>query len=143
VKASVLSGGIVKSISFGLLLFTAGCQQNDTLFGMWQGDRDWKRVDGVSESVARALSAVNLNLKPNGVFELTDAGLPITGQWVRSGNSVTLTPQTFMNTSLGKQSEEVQKALRFEVNIVGDNLEYRLDNEKTPVRLKKAKTSKS
>ena len=67
------------------------------------------------ERVARALAAVNLDLKADGTFLLTDGGMPFEGNWTASGDTVNLKVTMFMNRNLERQSEDVQKQAIFSV----------------------------
>jgi hypothetical protein len=137
VKASVLSGGIGRSISFAVVILLVGCQQNESLYGTWQGDRDWKTINTTNEAAARALAAVDLVIKADGTFLLTDGGMPFGGKWRRSGDSIELIVETFMNADILKQTKDVQDAASFEVELQGDKLRYRPKDAKDWLELTK------
>jgi hypothetical protein len=115
----------------------AGCQSNESLYGKWSGSRDWKKVGAANELVARAVSAVDLTLKSDRTFELTDGGMPYEGEWSRSGDQIYLNVTMILNKRLDLESEQVKQAAQFELKVVGDTLKFKQALAEEVVELKK------
>jgi hypothetical protein len=109
------------------------------LFGKWEGDRDWKKLPVSNELAARAFAAVNLELKPNGNFILIDGGIPFTGSWVRTGDTIRLDIETYFNKSVGSQPEEVRNLMEFSLRTDGTSLWYRSKSDSKSLKFKKVK----
>ena len=104
---------------------------------MWQGDRDWKQINAETEAAARAFAAVNLELKMNGGFLLKDGGQPITGSWFRSGNTVELQPETYMNKPIEQMDPKARKQLVLSIRIDAGRLFYKFYADEQEIELKK------
>jgi hypothetical protein len=113
------------------------------LHGTWKGDRDWRKINTTNEAAARALSAIDLILKPDGSFTLTDGGMPFTGSWVQSGNMLDLRVETFMNTTLDRQTKAVQDASQFVVEYQNGDLHFRAKTEEGSTVLKRSESKKT
>ena len=124
-------------------VFLTGCANNRALFGKWEGDRDWKKLPVSNELAARAFAAVNLELKPNGNFILIDGGIPFTGSWVRTGDTVRLDIETYFNKSVGSQPEEVRNLMEFSLRTDGTSLWYKSKSDTSEIILKKSENQKS
>jgi hypothetical protein len=113
------------------------------LFGKWEGDRDWKKLPVSNELAARAFAAVNLELKSNGNFTLIDGGIPFTGSWVRTGDTIQLDIETYFNKSVGSQPEEVRNLMEFSLRTDGTSLWYKSKSDTSEIILKKSENQKS
>ena len=132
-----MKAGIGISISVGLALILAGCGHGTTLSGMWKGDRDWKALGLDSEAVARAIAAVNLNLKSDGSFVLQDGGIPYTGSWTQSGSDVNLKVETILNRPVVLQQESIQMQTDFKLHVVGGRIFFKSPADTKEFELKK------
>lgn len=109
------------------VLFAAfGCHRSDAdIIGSWQGDRDWKKIETTSEPAAKALAAVNLEIKVSGRFLIQDGGVPFEGNWVREGDSVRFDVDTVMNRNLDSQPQMVKDSAMFSVRVDPKGLRYK------------------
>lgn len=120
-----------------LPLALCACGRDQNLYGHWEGDRDWRTLGQPSEEVARALAAINLDLKSDDSFVLTDGGVPFTGTWYQTGDGIALQVQTILNRPLEIQSENTKKAADFTVRYASGNLYFRSTADKVEIELKK------
>lgn len=132
-----MKAGIIVSISLGCALILAGCSRNADLYGKWEGDRDWKSLKLDSEAVARAVAAVNLDLKTDDTFVLIDGGVPFEGNWTQSGNEIRLDVVKILNRPLESQSDEVKKASAFSVRFDKGKLFYKSPSDSGEIELEK------
>ena len=130
-----MKAGIVISISVGLALVLAGCSQDRTLSGMWQGDRDWRKLHLDNEEIARARAAINLSLKSDGTFVLQDGGEPFTGTWSKIDTGVHLEVETYMNRPIQQQLTETHSS--FVVRVDGKRMFFKNSSDETEIELKK------
>ena len=132
-----MKAGIVVSISLGCALILAGCSRNSDLYGKWEGDRDWKALKLDSEAVARAVAAVNLDLKTDDTFVLIDGGVPFEGNWTQSGNDIHLEVVKILNRPLEGQSDQVKKASTFALRLEKGRLYYKSPTDTNEIELEK------
>jgi hypothetical protein len=105
---------------------SSGCYRSDAdIIGTWQGERDWKQLSTSSEEAAKALAAVNLEIKATGRFLLQDGGIPFEGNWVRETNSIRLDVDTFMNRNIEAQPDMVKESAIFSVRFENGSLYYK------------------
>jgi hypothetical protein len=107
------------------------------MIGYWEGDRDWKQMGSASEAVARAVAAINLNLKADGTFVLQDGGIDFSGEWVASGNKIDLQVMTILNRPLAQQGEETKKAAVFSVRYENKAMFFKSIADAKEIELKK------
>lgn len=81
-----------------------GCSGSHFNFeGKWLGLRDFKAEPGQDVSILRTLAKIELNVKPNGKFELFEGGLPYDGSFRESGGIGYLRIQAVMNKPIESQ----------------------------------------
>lgn len=113
----------------------AGPDQN--LYGKWEGDRDWKRINAATEEAARAFAAVNLTLKADRSFLLQDGGIPFEGSWIQSGETIELRVETILNRPLEQQQESTKKQAEFKVRYKDGKLYFKSPADSNEIELKK------
>jgi hypothetical protein len=135
VKAGInLSISVLLSLILGLSL--TGCRQNRSLAGLWKGDRDWKSIPA-DEGAARAMAAIDLDLKPSGEFILKEGGSPFTGIWTQNDSKVELKVETFMNRPIDHMDPEALKRLEFNIRVDKGRLFYQNYIGEKEIELKK------
>lgn len=75
---------------------TASCGPSFRFEGTWIGFRDYKARPGENPEILRTLSKIELTIKPNGQFELIEAGIPFEGPWREFGGKAFLKIQSVM-----------------------------------------------
>ena len=139
-----MKAGIVTSISVAFILILvvfavlpSSCQTNRDLYGLWQGQRNWKKLNLDNEAIARALAAVDLELSANGSFVLHDNSINYNGRWVQSGDSIDLRVETIMNRPLELQTESTQKQSVFSLRFSKGSLFFKDTSDHKEIELKK------
>lgn len=106
------------------------------MIGYWEGDRDWRMMGG-TEAVARAVAAVNLDIRGDGTFTLWDGGVDFTGDWVASGNKIDLQVMTILNRPLEQQGEATKKAAVFSIRYENKAMFFKSIADTKEIELKK------
>lgn len=131
----------MKTITLLLALFSlllVGCSggSEGALLGKYKGEiklTEEQKKDPMAKMAEgmMGLFAMDLELKAEKKFTLTVMGMPIEGDWVKSGNTLTLTPTLIMGLTpeeakkqnkSGTMSKEADKPLRLEVQPDGKSL---------------------
>ena len=99
-------------VGCALLIFAlAGCHSSTNVVGKWKGKMDLskemakgkdKNDPGAQLGAAMANafgSMISLEIKPDNTFSMTLMMFPMTGKWSVSGDTVSLTPESFMGMS--------------------------------------------
>ena len=97
--------GIVRSISFGLLLLALGCSAPSTWTGTWVGYRSIKAGPGQDPNVARQISKVAVRLHKNGRFELVEGTMPQEGFFKLEGDKAVLTVKQAAKHKVSEETE--------------------------------------
>jgi hypothetical protein len=118
-------------------IIPTSCKTNRDLVGLWQGQRNWKESNLDNEAIARALAAIDLDLKANGSFILHDNSINYNGSWVQSGESVDLRVDTIMNRPLERQPDSTQKQSVFSIRARQGSLYFKDTTDREEIELKK------
>ncbi len=134
--------GIVSSISLAAVFLlacgtTIGCGTDEKLFGHWEGDRGWKSLGIENEQAARGLAAINLDLKADGTFVVTDFGIPFEGNWVQTGSGVDLRVLAVLKRSIEIQPDSVKKQAVFTVRYSEGKIFFKNATDSGEFELKK------
>ena len=137
-----MKAGIVISISAACLFLVAtlgglACGPDRNLIGHWEGNRDWHKMDGITEEASRAFAAVNLDFRSDGTFLVVDGGVPFEGSWSQSGVNLDLRTETVMNKPLTQQPDAVQKQTAFTIRYQNGHLFFRTMADLVDIELKK------
>ena len=96
VTSSILSGGACGGPTF---VFT----------GHWTGRRDLPKRPGDNEIILNSIAKVDLELRPNGQFELLEGGVPRSGTYRVDGRDAYLHVTQFMNRPIEDQGQTAVK----------------------------------
>jgi len=113
------------------------CGKDRNLYGTWKGARDWRSLNLDSEEVARALAAVDLELKGTGAFTLNDGSVKFDGNWIQSGDTIELRVESILNRPLEQQSDAVKKSADFVVRYQGGKMFFKNPTDTMEIELKK------
>lgn len=112
--------GMTQIITIGIAVALAslGCTGSRTSWvGTWTGENKELVKPGMSDDIANTLRRVTLELKPDGSFDLTQAGVPFSGT-VTFGDDRCFLKVTKMFErrieSLGPNAAEANKEMRLE-----------------------------
>ena len=87
------------------------------MVGHYEGNRDWRKLNAVSEIAARGAMGVDLDLKADGAFLLKEFGIPYEGTWNAGSDSLDLHVETVAGKPLERQPEAMQKYASFSVKV--------------------------
>jgi hypothetical protein len=90
-----------------LVLSSAGCTADRSLFGKYHGNHDPASVGVKGSPLEGALTAVFLELFPDKTFTMSDGGIPLEGTYTYNSKSVSLTITTVLNQRIDRQPESV------------------------------------
>ncbi len=131
-----MKAAILLSISAAIIV---GCAPSPDIYGHWEGNRDWKALGTADENVARALAAVNLDLKPYGNFVLTEGGVPFEGTFVVSGSEIRLDVKTILRKPISVQPSATQQAALYEVKFENGSILLRAEKDRDWLKMTKVK----
>lgn len=88
--ARIISGGLLAGLAL------AGCGgSRSELLGAWAGEREGLiRPEAKNDPIAQGLKRVELTIKPDDSFELSDIGIPMAGTVRYDGSTARLKPKT-------------------------------------------------
>jgi len=90
--------GIGKIISVALVcLLVVGCSPPFAWEGHWKGAHKFDLKPGQSKEIAYSLNKIDLQIHPNGKFDLFAGGFPMDGRWVGGPSEATLTVLGVLN----------------------------------------------
>lgn len=108
------------AVAIGLIIAVNGCGSGQIdVVGSWQGRMPLADPAHVPDDLRNTAERVNLILNPDGNYSLVWLGLPITGTYSVSGNTVQLDPKLVMGrplSSLGAGMEQFGRAITLEYN---------------------------
>lgn len=133
--------GILVSISAALGFVLGGCQNNQPIYGKWEGSRDWKSIRATTEEMSRAFASVVLIIKADGSFQVIDGGMPFDGIWSRSGDKVNLNVTSVLGRPLEMQGEPIKQQATFSLRFDGEKMHFRNGLESIDIPLKKIATT--
>jgi hypothetical protein len=93
-----------------LLLFWMPCSHGHTFEydGKWEARRILDARPGADPEIVLQASRVILTIKPNGTFDLTDAGFSHSGTYSVEGDHAILTITTVLGQPMSRQAPDVQ-----------------------------------
>lgn len=96
--------GMVRSITVVLIavMVLGGCSRPNQWVGFWRGSlQTGEAPPGSDPSIGKTLAAIKLTIRPDGSFDLTEAGFGMTGTAQLGTTTGTLTIQTLLGKDIG------------------------------------------
>ena len=104
------------ALVFALVLASMGCGGPSFNFeGHWSGKRNLPRRPGDDDVILNTISKVDVDVKPDGKFDLFDAGMPKSGRYRTEGLKAFLKVETIMERPVeehGTASVEMNKEIQ-------------------------------
>ena len=116
------------AVAVALAIATSGCAGSNYRWAdHWRGNRNLTAQPGFDPVIARTAGMIDLTMKPDGSFELFDAGAPKTGVFRTSGHRAYLTVKTFFGRPIAEQGPSAVKMNReIELSVQNsDTIAYR------------------